>query len=171
MIFIDPTTSKETTLHSCVMLGRVVVVCAVSISVHPHTLQVSYTASGSQFEDRERFPRLYTLQPLAISYNEAYVHFITSFGWRRVAIIFQVDPLFSAVSPVSVWVGECLCCVEDLEPCRSESCEGPCWQGLCMHCVWLVVAHLMSSTVHCIVLQPMRATMSFLIHTDGSKSG
>ena len=105
------------------LLGRVVVVCAVPISIHPHTLQVSYTASGSQFEDRERFPRLYTLQTLVFSYNEAYVHFITSFGWRRVAIIFQVDPLFSAVSPVGVWVGECLCCVQDLEPCRSVSCE------------------------------------------------
>ena len=112
--------------------------------------QVSYTASGEQFEDRDRFQRLYTLQPLVFSYNDAYVHLITFFGWRRVAVIHEVDPLFSAVSPVGVWVGECLCCVQDLEPCRSVSCEGPCWQGLCMHCVWLCrpstcggVGHLM----------------------------
>ena len=145
--------------------------CCANLCTPSHPLQVSYTASGTQFECRDRFPRLYTLQPLVFSYNDAYVHLITSFGWRRVAVIHQVDPLFSAVSPVGVWVGECLCCVEDLEPCRSESCEGPCWQGLCMHCVWLVVAHLMSSTVHCTILQPMRATMSFLVHTDSSKSG
>ena len=149
--------------------------CAVPISIHPHTLQVSYTASGSQFEDRERFPRLYTLQPLVISYNEAYVHFITSFGWRRVAIIFQVDPLFSAVSPVGVWVGECLCCVQDLEPCRSVSCEGPCWQGLCMHCVWLVVPVFdeqhYSPYSQLTVLQRVRTSMSSLVHTDSNKSG
>ena len=84
------------------LLVRVVVVCTVPITVPLTHSQVSYTASGIQFEDRERFPRLYTLQPLVFSYNEAYVHLIMAFGWRRVAIIYEVDPLFSAVRPVGV---------------------------------------------------------------------
>ncbi len=62
---------------------------------------MSYTASGRQFEDREKFPRLYRLQPLVISYNKAYVHLITSFGWRRVAVIYEVNPLFSKVHSVA----------------------------------------------------------------------
>ena len=79
--------------------------CTVPITVSLTHSQVSYTASGIQFQmERKRFPRLYTLQPLVFSYNEAYVHLIMAFGWRRVAIIYQVDPLFSAVRPV-VWQG------------------------------------------------------------------
>ena len=81
---------------------RVVVVRTVPITVPLTHSQVSYAASGIQFEDRERFPRFYTLQPLVFSHNEAYVHLIMAFGWRRVAIIYEVDPLFSAVRPVGV---------------------------------------------------------------------
>ena len=85
------------------LMVRVVVVCTVPITVPLTHSQVSYTASGIQFQmERKRFPRLYTLQPLVFSYNEAYVHLIMAFGWRRVAIIYQVDPLFSAVRPVGV---------------------------------------------------------------------
>ena len=91
------------------LLGRVVLVavCAVPITVPLTHSQVSYTASGTQFENRERFPRLYTLQPLVFSYNDAYVHIIRYFKWSRVAVIYEVDALFSAVRPVggAGWVG------------------------------------------------------------------
>ena len=92
---------------ACLLLLVLVAVCAVPITVPLTHSQVSYTASGTQFENRERFPRLYTLQPLVLSYNDAYVHLIRSFGWKRVAVINEVDPLFSKVRPVggAGWVG------------------------------------------------------------------
>ena len=76
--------------------------------------QVSYTASGRQFEDREKFPRLYRLQPLVISYNEAYVRLITDNRWRRVAVIYEVNPLFSKVHLVSGGGGRVLVLCERL---------------------------------------------------------
>ena len=81
--------------------------CAVPITVPLTHSQVSYTASGTQFQNREQFPRLYTLQPLVYSFNDAYVHLIQSFNWSRVAVIYEVDALFSAVRPVggAGWVG------------------------------------------------------------------
>ena len=40
------------------------------------------------------------------------MHLITRFNWTKVAVIYEVDPLFSAVRPViGGWVGWCLCCV------------------------------------------------------------
>ena len=99
------------------LLGRVVVYAA-PVTASLTLSQVSYTASGIQFKDRERFPRLYTLQPLVFSHNEAYVHFITSFGWRRVAVIYQVNPLFSAVSPVGGAV-PCSCRIEGHVGCKT----------------------------------------------------
>ena len=75
--------------------------CCANLCTPSHPLQVSYTASGRQFEDREKFPRLYRLQPLVISYNEAYVRLITDNRWQRVAVIYEVNPLFSKVHLVS----------------------------------------------------------------------
>ena len=92
---------------ACLLLLVLVAVCAVPITVPLTHSQVSYTASGTQFENRERFPRLYTLQPLVYSFNHAYVHLIQSFNWSRVAVMYEVDGLFSAVRPVggAGWVG------------------------------------------------------------------
>ena len=108
-------------------------------SLYPLThSQVSYTASGMQFQDRERFPRLYTLQPLVFSYNEAYVHLITSYGWKKVAVIYEVNPLFSAVRLVAREDGlndACIVCKRTCGRYAGWHREGLCVKVVCGLCL------------------------------------
>ena len=78
-------------LSCCGLLLRVVFVLPV--------LQVSYTASGPQFAtEREEYSRFFTMQPSITLYNDAYIFLFKRFGWHRIAVIHEVDPLFTAVS-------------------------------------------------------------------------
>jgi gamma-aminobutyric acid type B receptor len=59
--------------------------------------QVSYTASGPQFAtEREEYSRFFTMQPSITLYNDAYIFLFKRFGWHRIAVIHEVDPLFTA---------------------------------------------------------------------------
>ena len=80
---------------------------------HTHThLQVSCIASSPAFRNRKLFPRYFQLLPTDASLAITYLGLIEFYNWKRVAIIVQMENLFTVVHNVyvcAVCISVCVC--------------------------------------------------------------
>jgi hypothetical protein len=68
-----------------------------SISHYYNLVQISCIASSPAFRDRKLFPRYFQLLPTDASLAITYMGLIEFYQWKRVAIIVQMENLFTVV--------------------------------------------------------------------------
>lgn len=57
-----------------------------------------YGSSSPALSNRNRFPTFFRTHPSAILHNPTRVKLFRHFGWKRIAIIFELEEVFETVS-------------------------------------------------------------------------